>query len=550
MKHLLAVFRLMIASQKRSLLIGWLLALVVLLMGVSLLGLSGWFITASAIAGLAGVGAVFDVFRPSAMVRFLALGRTAARYGERLSTHGATLRTLAALRVRLLDRLATAPWEKMIRLRGASGLNRLMADVDALDGIPLRLILPIGAGLAAQLLSFAVLWWLVDLRVAGTILAIYLLATAAIFFLALSRARAPSAEAEEAAQGFRAGLVDFLRARTDLVVYGRIGAERAALSALDGRRRRLAGGLDRAGRDAGAALAFTTTLASAAALWIGLSLAQSGAINPAQAALGFFAALGLGESIAPMHRAATEVGRMLLAAGRMADTLSAPAVPDERPAPVPVAAAVPLRLEGLSFRRPGAAAPLFTDFSISVSAGETLALTGASGSGKSSLLSIAAGLIAPDAGGVELLGRQLTDWPEPALREAVTLVPQRASLIAGTVADNLQLAAPEADESRLTRVLEAVALSEVLEPRGGLAARLGPGGAGLSGGQARRLVLARALLREPAVLLLDEPTEGLDRPTATRVLEGIRASLPQAAILVAAHRRAEIDWADRDLAMT
>ena len=550
MKELFAVFRLMVARQRGAMLAGALLALVVLLMGVALLGLSGWFITASALAGLAGVGATFNVFVPSALVRFLALGRTAARYGERLATHDATLRTLAALRVRLLAQLAAAPWEALIRLRGATALNRLMADVDALDGIPLRLILPIGAGLAAQLATFAALWVLVDWRVAAAVLAVYLMGSVEVFGAALRASRGPSARVEALGQRYRAGVIEVLRARADLLVHGRIGAESAALSETDKRRRGLATMLDRIGRDAGAALSVTATLAVAAALWIGLVLAEAGSLTPALAALGVFAALGLGETVAPMHRAAIEVGRMRLAARRMAETLTAPEpMAETRPAPVPHLGAPVLRLEGLGFRRPGAAAALFADVELSLAPGETLALTGASGSGKSTLLALAAGLIAPDSGRVALLGHDLAAWSEPALRGAVTLVSQRASLVAGDVRDNLALAAPDADDATLAAALEAVRLSEVLAPRGGLDARLGPGGAGLSGGQARRLVLARALLRRPALLLLDEPTEGLDRPTAEAVLAGLRAALPAAAILVAAHRVAEISWADRTLSL-
>ncbi|MDX5381987.1 MAG: ABC transporter, partial [Rhodobacterales bacterium] len=149
------IFRLILREQPAALLRGAALSFVVLVMGAALLGLSGWFITAAAAAGLAGMGAVFDVFRPSAMVRFLALGRAAARYGERVLTHDATLRALEVLRVQLLGVLVAAPYQRMVRLRGAQAVNRLTADIDALDGVPLRLVLPVVAGLLTQIVSFA-----------------------------------------------------------------------------------------------------------------------------------------------------------------------------------------------------------------------------------------------------------------------------------------------------------------------------------------------------------------------------------------------------------
>jgi len=138
MNALWQIFRMILLDQRRALMRGAVLSLAVLLAGIALLGLSGWFITAAAAAGLAGMGAVFDVFRPAAMVRFLALGRTAARYGERLLTHDATLRALTSIRVRLLQATMSAPHDMLVRLRGPQTLNRLMADVDALDGVPLR----------------------------------------------------------------------------------------------------------------------------------------------------------------------------------------------------------------------------------------------------------------------------------------------------------------------------------------------------------------------------------------------------------------------------
>lgn len=545
MSALWQIFRLVLDGQRQALLRGALLGLAVLLMGVGLLGLSGWFITAAAAAGLAGLGAVFDVFRPSALVRLLALGRAAARYGERLLTHDATLRLLETLRLRLLAAQLAAPWGRLTRLRGAQALNRLTADVDALDGVPLRLVLPLASGLCAQGVVFAALWGLVGLPVALWVLGVSLAGAAAVFLGAARRAVPLSRRAEQAAQAFRSRLVDLIRARPDLATHGRLAAQAAQVLVADQRRQADRRALDRIERRAGAAISGLASLIVAGALGLGLSAAAAGRLDPAFAALGVFAALALTETLHPLRRALADLGRMSEAARRVRRDLQ-PQAASQPPAPPPGAG---LQVSGLTLLRPGTHLPVLQGFGLQVAPGETVALTGASGSGKSTLLLAIAGVLPVAAGEICVLGSPVQIWPEPALRQAVTLVPQRHALMAGTVAEALRLAAPEASDAVLLAALEAVCLTPVIAGRGGLQLRLGPQGEGLSGGEGRRLALARALLRQPRLLLLDEPTEGLDEATAAQVLQGMRRALPQAAILMASHRAAETAFADRVVAL-
>lgn len=544
MRALWQVFLLIWRDQRAPLVRGAALGVVVMLAGVALLGLSGWFITAAAAAGLAGTGAVFDVFRPSASVRFLALGRTAARYGERVLTHDATLRAFATLRVRLLQGYLRAPYDHLIRLRGPQMLNRVTADIDALDGLPLRLVLPVIAGVATHLLSFAVIWALAGLAVAAT-LALGFVGGAAVVLIWAGRAgSAPSRRAELAAQAFRSRLIDLVQARGDLAVYGQLATQKAAVLAADQRRQTARLAQDRIERRAGLALSCLGSGMAAAALALGMSLAQRGQLSPALAAMGFFAALALSETAAPLRRAVAELGRMSLAARRVMQGLSAPALHSGQSH-----SATTLRFDAVSYDRPDAAKPDAAQpnlhpLSFSLRPGETLALIGPSGAGKSTALLLAAGLLQPTRGAIWLGEHPLHDWDEDALRTHLTLMPQRAALMAGSIRQTLALAAPKASDAALWAALQAVALDDVIRAKGGLDAALGPRGAGLSGGESRRLILARALLRRPNILLLDEPTEGLDTATARDVLHGIRRHLPDAAILTASHRPVETDWAD------
>lgn len=555
MTALWAIFRLILRDQRTGILRGIALSLIVLVMGVALLGLSGWFITAAAAAGLAGAGAVFDVFRPSAMVRFLALGRAAARYGERMLTHDATLRALESLRLRVLAAHLTAPYATMIRVRGAQVLNRLTADIDALDGVPLRLVLPVLAGISTQLLALLALWVLVAPAVALWVVGGYVLG-AAVTFGWMARTTVPlSRRAEAAAQAFRTRLIDLIRARRDLAVYGRLAAQKDAVLSADDRRRNLRRQLDRAERRAGAALGVIGTGVAAGALGIGLMLVQAGQVQPAFAALGFFAALALAETLAPLRRAVSDLGRMADAARRVRRDLAEPAsarpsvVKPHAEAVLPVTEVVDLRVADLTLVRADTNIPVVVGLSFTVGRGETFAITGASGAGKSTLLLAIAGLHPVAAGHITLGGRAVADWPEADLRGLLTLLPQRSTLMTSTVAEALRLANPVGDV-RLWQVLEAVQMDQVIGNKGGLSARIGPRGEGLSGGEARRLTLARTLLRNPDVLLLDEPTEGLDEATALAVLQGVRRLLPEVAILIAAHRQVETNFADRVLKLT
>jgi len=542
MTALWAIFRLILRDQRTAMLRGAALSVVVLAMGAALLGLSGWFITAAAAAGLAGTGAVFDVFRPSAMVRFLALGRAAARYGERMLTHDATLRALESLRLRVLAAHLAASYPRMVRARGAQALNRLTADIDALDGVPLRLVLPAMAGLAVQVMALGMLWWLVAPEVALWVVGAYVLG-AVLVFAWMARVSVPlSRRAEVAAQAFRTRLIDLIRARRDLAVYGRLVAQAQAVQAAEDRRLALRRKLDRAERRAGAALAVLGSVAAAGALGIGLTLVQQGRIEPAVAALGFFAALALAETLAPLRRAVSDLGRMADAARRVGRDLAEP-VPAMGPAFIG-ASPSGLHISGVTLHGPGTRLPILSNLSLHIQPGETVAVTGASGSGKSTLLLAIAGLHPLAAGQIQMGDTALPDWPEADLRAYLTLLPQRSALMAGSVEQALRLCGP-ADDARMWQVLAAVQLDTVIAAKGGLGARIGPRGDALSGGEGRRLALARALMRTPRILQLDEPTEGLDDPTARAVLQGIRHFLPDAAILIAAHRQAETAFADR-----
>ncbi|KUF09401.1 amino acid ABC transporter ATP-binding/permease protein [Pseudoponticoccus marisrubri] len=545
MTALLRLVLILARAEQRALWRGLALSVTVLAMGVALLGLSGWFITAAAAAGMAGLGILFNVFAPSAMVRLLALGRTAARYGERVLTHDATLRALSGLRIRLLQGLLHSPYRQLERMRANAFLNRVTADTDALDGALLRLILPALAGWTVILCSGALLWPLVHPWIALAVAGGYLILPTATFALGQRVARHPARRAEAALQAARSRLIDLVAGRDDLAMHGQLRQSAAQVETAFARHAAARARLDGIERVTGALLDMTGAGLTVLALGLGIALVQQGAITAPQAAIGVFVALALGETVAPVRRALSEIGRMTQAARRILPALDTPAEASGGQPPEGT-----LVFDAVTFARPEADRPVFAPLSLRVAPGETVVLEGPSGSGKSTALLLAAGALTPSTGTVRIGGQDPAALPLTARTGSIAVVPQRHALIAGTVAENLRLAAPEASEDRLWQVLETVQLADTLRARDGLETRLGFRGTGLSGGEARRLVLARALLRQPRLLLLDEPTEGLDAETARAVMSGLRAACPGAAILLAAHRTEERACADRHVRVT
>jgi ATP-binding cassette subfamily C protein CydCD len=203
-------------------------------------------------------------------------------------------------------------------------------------------------------------------------------------------------------------------------------------------------------------------------------------------------------------------------------------------------------IRGLEVTYPGFQLPAVHDFDLVVQPGETVALTGPSGCGKTTLLSVVLGLRHPDAGTVRLGGVDLTDLDLDDWRRHVAWVPQRPHLFARTVAENVRLGRADASDAHVAAALDAAGLTEVVHrlPRG-VDTRLGEGGAGLSAGERQRLALARAFVRNAPLLLLDEPTAGLDGETEADVLAAVRELAYGRTALIVAHRPALAALADR-----
>ncbi|SCB25730.1 thiol reductant ABC exporter subunit CydC [Rhizobium hainanense] len=533
LKILLPLMRLFWVERGGSLALGAGLSVLAMLAGGGLFGLSGWFITASAFAGLSiASAAVFDVFMPSAGIRLLAIGRTAARYGERLVTHDATLRVLAALRERLFRGWAEpAAAAAMIR-RPAKLLFRLTNDVDALDSLYLRVLVPAAVAVLAAIAVTIALCFVDPLF--GVMAGLWLVTLClGLSFVAARLALKPGRRRAHAMEALRARAIDLVAGQTDLAMAGQLQAQRSVIVEADRRLAEADNALNRIDGRVAAGFSLGSTLLLTTTLLVVAMFARQGAIGAPAAAFALLVAFAATEPFAALRWGALELGRTLLAARRIAPRLSPVAASIQRVEPD---AGYAFQLSVVVAGHEGASRPILNDLSLSLPVGERLAVVGQSGVGKSTLLALLAGEITATIGSV-------------ARQPAATLT-QRSELFRDTVRGNLKLAAPHADDNHLRDALAAAGLLDDIEalPHG-LSTRLGEGGSGLSGGQLRRLALARLLLRDTPLWLLDEPTEGLDAATARNVLARLASAADGHSVVIATHIRREAALADRIVAL-
>ncbi|NWJ24210.1 thiol reductant ABC exporter subunit CydC [Rhizobium sp. RM] len=517
------------SSRRTMLCAGAALAATTVMAGIGLLGVSGWFITATAIAGLAPATAyAFDVFAPSAAIRLLALSRTAARYGERLTTHEATLSVLAALREKLFRGWASPMAAKALEARPVRLLNRLTADIDALDSLCLRVLVPGGVAILVAIATGLGLSILHPL--AGLGAAIFLLvAGLGISVKASLNAEKFARRRASGLESLRARTADMVSGQAEFLTTGRLSAQVAAACDADDYLRRCDDQLNRIEVATGFSFGISSAVLLATTL-LGMAwLAEHGVIDAPAAALGLLVCFAALEPFTALRRGAMELGRTLFSARRIAprlsaaDTVFSPSVP---------ATGMAVEFAGVKLTRAGNSRPVLDDVDLNIKAGETVAIIGASGAGKTSLLNLIAGELTPDTGYVNAFSS--------------SLLTQRNELFRDSLGDNLRLAKPDATDRELWDVLDAAGLGTLVRrlPEG-LETRLGEGGQGLSGGQSRRLALARFLLRDRPLWLLDEVTEGLDGKTARDVLARLFQHATGKTVVMVTHNRREAEFADR-----
>jgi ATP-binding cassette, subfamily C, bacterial CydC len=525
------VLRILVLWRSRALwlAVGVAVSLAALAAGVAMMAVGGATMAAAITAG---------VLAAPLALRGLGVARVVLRYTERLVTHAATFRALADLRVWFFRNLSRSTAGGLGFRQAGDVLARLVGDIEALDGLYLRILVP----LAGAVLLLPALFVLIVLHSAVLALVVGMLFATAAFVLPLIAARMAARAGSALADTTGALRIAALDALTGLREVRAFNAEGRMLAAVQAREAALlAAQHDLAGRSA---------LASAGAFLCGqmaiLAVLIAAGANPAAAVAAAFLVVAAFEAVGGLPRAGVLAGHASAAAHRVLGAAEAPVpVPDPiQPGPMPTGSA--LRFEAVHFRWLPDRPPVFDGLTLDVPQGARVALLGPSGIGKSTLAALALKVAAPQQGRVLLGGVDIATLAAADARARIGWLAQATHLFDDTIRANLLLARPDANDAALWAALDAARIGEMVRALpDGLDTWVGEGGARFSGGQGRRLVLARALLSPAPILILDEPCAGLDAETERAFLATLNDVAEGRSVVLITHRLTGVEKLDR-----
>ena len=483
-------------------------------------------------------------------VQFFGLSRGFFRYEERLTGHGAALRLLGDLRVKVYQRLERLAPTGLPAFRRGDLLARIVQDVDALQDLVVRVVPPFAIALLVGSLTVALMWWMLPAAALILGVALALGATAAPWLTGVLARRRESRFARVRGE-LAAAMVDLTEGAAELIAFGATGAQVEILRAQDGALTAISSA---SAGTAGIGLALTTGLAGLASwgcLIVGIPAVASGRLNPTELAVITLIPLATFEVVAGVPIATQLLQRVRQAAARVFEVTDMSPIVPEPDAPV----ALPdrpyaLSAQALWARYPGSSSAALCGVDLSLAPGRRVAVVGPSGAGKSTLAAVLLGFLPVEAGSVRLNGTTLGSLAGDELRTVVGLAGQDAFLFDTTIAENLRVGRREATDGDLRQVLERVGLAAWLDGLpNGLATEVGRHGGRLSGGQYQRVAVARALLADFPILVLDEPAEHLD-PLAADLLIGdlLRVTEGHSLVLIT-HRLTGLELVDEIVVM-
>ncbi|MDQ6575808.1 MAG: cysteine/glutathione ABC transporter ATP-binding protein/permease CydC [Haemophilus parahaemolyticus] len=542
---LLFPFLSLYSNHSRRLLLGTILTITSLSASIGLLSLSGWFLAASF---LVGSTILFNFFYPSSGVRGLAIGRTISRYFERLVTHDATFRVLAELRISVFKKLIPLSPSGLNHFRNSELLNRLVADVDTLDTLYLNLLSPFISAIMVitfMAIGLSFVSALLAVIICSTLLALLFIFPAIFYRLGQKSGK----KIIQVRAEYRSQFIEWIQLNAEFLLFGLVPQMTQKLEKTEqtwlhsqSKESQLTG-------FSNALLTFINgILVCVVFLLVTTAIDASSADNPeALVALVIFCVMASAEILMPIGIAFLHLGQLITAAERLNDLI------EQRPLVEfngstrwqKIAENQPLvHFEKVTFNYPSNHQATLNGLSFEVNKGQKVAILGKTGSGKSTIFQLLNRHYDPTSGQILLANCNVADYPEAILRSHLVTLSQRVHIFSQTLRDNLLMGNPQATDEQLKLVLEQVELAYLLQEQD-LDLWLGEGGRPLSGGEQRRLGLARVLLSNAELVLLDEPTEGLDRETEQQILMLIFAHCQARTLLMITHRLQGLERFDR-----
>ncbi|MCM2412888.1 thiol reductant ABC exporter subunit CydD [Streptomyces sp. RKAG290] len=538
--HVLGRVRVAAGAQRGRLALALLLGSLALGSAVGLMAVSGWLISRAS-----EQPPVLYLMVAVTATRAFGIGRAVFRYAERLVSHDAVLRMLAELRVavyRGLERVAPAG---LRRTRRGDLLSRLVADVDTLQDYWLRWLLPAGTAVVVGTAAAGFTGWL--LPEAGVVLAAgLLLAGVGVPLVSGACARHAERRLAPARADLATRITDLLGGTAELTVAGALPGRSARTREADGALTRIAARAATATALGGGLTALIAGLTVVAAALVALPAVADGRLDGVELAVVVLTPLAAFEAVTGLPLAVQYRQRVKRSAERVYEVLDAP-VPVREPAAQAAAPASPFPLEvrGLSARYAGAGRDALVSVDLTLEAGRRIAVVGPSGSGKTTLAQVLLRFLDAREGAYRIGGVEASELDGDTVRRFVGLCAQDAHIFDSSIRENLRLARTGATDGELRDALARARLLDWAEALpDGLDTLVGEHGARLSGGQRQRLALARALLADFPVLVLDEPAEHLDLPTADALTADLLAATRGRTTLLITHRLEGLDAVD------
>lgn len=510
-------------------------SLISLLANIILLSLSGWFITTMALAGVTGMAV--NYFTPAAIIRACAILRTGGRYLERLITHEATFRFMAEMRSWLYQRIEAMPLSQSSQYHSGDLLARLRGDIDALESFYINIVIPSCVAFLALLIIIPV-FAIYSPALSLVQFSLLVLSGVIIPFIAFKKGKNSARQIVEQKSDLKKQMVDNLQSFAEMTVYG-VAQHRMNMALQTSNKliedQKILGIMDGVAQGANN---FLANIALWSALVFSLYLYQQGQINQAHIPMLSLLALASFEAVLPLAIAFQSLEGSLQAARRIfaLDIFQhVPKVTEAKKMPD----SFNLAMENIYFSYPERP-PVLDNFSLHLKTGSITPLIGPSGMGKSSVIHLLTRSYKPDHGKITLNGHGYHEYSEDEIRQYFSVVPQRPYLFIGTLRTNLLLARPDATEKDLDHACWIAGLEEMIAklPKG-YDTYLGEGGATLSGGEIKRLAIARAVLKNAPCLLLDEIIEGLDAETTILVKNRLFSFAKDKAVLTITHEKIE-----------